>query len=42
MSHVSNSKGKGYCLVYLLMGIFFLCALVFMLYCRNSQLDFPK
>lgn len=40
MSEVSNSRGKGYCLVYLLMGIFFITALVFMLYCRNSQLDF--
>ncbi len=40
MSEVSNSRGKGYCLVYLLMGIFFITTLVFMLYCRNSQLDF--
>lgn len=41
MSEVSNSRGKGYCIVYLLMGIFFLTTLVFWLYC-NSSAGVPK
>lgn len=42
MENVTNSRGKGYCILYILMFLFFAIALVLMLYNRNSVLDFPK
>lgn len=42
MENISNTRGKGYCLLYLLMGIFFFVALVLMLYYRNFIMEFPK
>lgn len=40
MDEIKNSRGKGYCMLYLLMGLFFFTALVLMLYGRNSILQF--
>lgn len=42
MDNISNTRGKGYCMLYIFMGLFFFIALVLMLYNRNSILDFPK
>ena len=42
MENIPNSRGKGYCILYILMFLFFFTALVLMLYNRNSILDFPK
>lgn len=42
MENISNTRGKGYCLLYLFMGIFFFVALVLMLYYRNFVMEFPK
>lgn len=42
MSNITNSRGKGYCMLYLLMFLFFFMALVLMLCNRNYVLDFPK
>lgn len=42
MSDIKNTRGKGYCMLYLFMGLFFITALVLMLYNRNFILDFPK
>jgi len=42
MENISNSRGKGYCILYIFMGLFFFTALVLMLYNRNAILDFPK
>ena len=42
MENISNSRGKGYCILYIFMGLFFFTALVLMLYNRNFILDFPK
>jgi hypothetical protein len=41
MENIPNARGKGYCLLYLLMGIFFFVALVLMLYYRNFIMEFP-
>lgn len=40
MENISNSRGKGYCILYILMFLFFFTALVLMLYNRNSILTF--
>ncbi len=42
MENIQNSRGKGYCILYLFMGLFFFTALLLMLYHRNGILDFPK
>lgn len=42
MENIPNARGKAYCLLYLLMGIFFFVALVLMLYYRNFIMEFPK
>jgi len=42
MENIQNSRGKGYCILYIFMALFFLTALLLMLYNRNSILDFPK
>jgi hypothetical protein len=42
MDNIQNTRGKGYCMMYLLMFLFFVTALVLMLYNRNGILDFPK
>ncbi len=42
MANISNTRGKGYCILYILMVLFFLTAVVLMLYNRNFVLDFPK
>lgn len=42
MENVQNSRGKGYCLLYIFMFLFFLTALLLMLYNRSGIIDFPK
>jgi hypothetical protein len=42
MEEIQNSRGKGYCILYILMGLFFLTALILMLYGRSGVVDFPK
>jgi len=40
MENIQNTRGKGYCMLYLMMFLFFITALVLMLYNRNGVLDF--
>lgn len=40
MENIQNTRGKGYCMLYLLMFFFFFTALVLMLYFRSSILNF--
>jgi hypothetical protein len=40
MDNIQNTRGKGYCMLYLLMFLFFFTALVLMLYFRSSVLNF--
>ena len=40
MENITNSRGKGYCILYIIMGLFFITALVLMLYRRNFILEF--
>lgn len=42
MDNIQNTRGKGYCMLYLFMFLFFLIGLILMLYNRNTVLDFPK
>ncbi|MFN0214023.1 MAG: hypothetical protein ACKVT2_07185 [Saprospiraceae bacterium] len=42
MEDIKNSRGKGYCILYILMGLFFLTALLLMLYYRSYLLDFGQ
>lgn len=42
MDNIQNSRGKGYCILYIFMALFFLTALLLLLYNRNSILDFPR
>lgn len=42
MENIKNSRGKGYCLLYIFMGLFFLTALILMLYFRSSVLEFGR
>jgi hypothetical protein len=42
MQNITNPRGKGYCLLYLFMFLFFLTALILMLYHRNFVLDFTR
>jgi hypothetical protein len=40
MDDIKNSRGKGYCMLYLAMGLFFIISLVLMLYNRSGVLKF--
>ena len=40
MENIQNTRGKGFCILYLFMGLFFITALVLMLYKRSFILDF--
>lgn len=42
MENITNSRGKGYCILYIFMFLFFITALIMMLYNRNFVLDFMK
>jgi len=42
MDNIQNTRGKGYCIMYLVMFLFFIIALLLMLYNRNGILDFAK
>lgn len=42
MDNIQNTRGKGYCILYLLMFLFFLTAVIVMLYTRSGVLEFPK
>ncbi|MFN7327334.1 MAG: hypothetical protein ACK5SQ_12190 [Chitinophagales bacterium] len=42
MSDIKNTRGKGYCMLYLLMGLFFFISLVLMLCNRGEILDFAR
>jgi hypothetical protein len=42
MENIQNSRGKGYCILYIIMAFLFFTALLLMLYYRNGVLDFPK
>lgn len=42
MDNIQNTRGKGYCILYIFMALFLFSALLLMLYNRNSILDFPK
>ncbi|HMX40261.1 MAG TPA: hypothetical protein PK971_07530 [Saprospiraceae bacterium] len=40
MENIQNTRGKGYCILYLLMFLFFLSALIIMLFQRSGMVDF--
>lgn len=42
MENIQNSRGKGYCVLYIFMFLFLFTALVLMLYHRNTILDFAR
>jgi hypothetical protein len=42
MENIQNTRGKGYCMLYLFMFLFFFGALVLMLYNRSFVLDFTR
>lgn len=42
MDDIQNTRGKGYCMLYIFMGLFFLVSLLLMLYNRNFILDFTR
>lgn len=42
MDGIQNTRGKGYCLLYIFMGLFFLISLLLLLYNRNFILDFGR
>lgn len=42
MENIQNSRGKGYCILYIFMALFLFTALLLMLYSRSSVIDFPK
>lgn len=42
MDNIQNTRGKGYCILYILMGLFFFVGLILMLYMRSGVLEFPK
>lgn len=39
MENIQNTRSKGYCILYLLMFLFFITSLVLMLYFRSSVLE---
>ena len=42
MDNIQNTRGKGFCLMYLFMFLFFLTAVILMLYSRSGMVDFPR
>jgi len=42
MDDIKNTRGKGYCMLYIFMGLFFLMAVIFMLYNRSGVVDFGR
>lgn len=40
MDNIQNTRGKGFCIMYLLMFLFFLTAVILMLYNRSGVVDF--
>lgn len=42
MDNIQNTRGKGFCIMYLLMFLFFLTALILMLYGRSGMIDFAN
>lgn len=42
MDNIQNTRGKGYCILYLVMFLLFFTALVLMLCNRGSLVDFPR
>jgi len=42
MDNIQNTRGKGYCIMYLVMALFLITSLILMLYNRNGILDFAK
>jgi len=42
MDDIKNSRGKGYCMLYIFMGLFFLMAVILMLYNRSGVVDFGR
>lgn len=42
MENIQNTRGKGYCILYIIMGLFFLISLILMLYNRSGDLEFSK
>jgi hypothetical protein len=42
MDNIQNTRGKGYCILYLVMFLFLMTALMLMLYNRSGLLDFAR
>ncbi len=42
MENIQNSRGKGYCILYIFMALFFLTAIIIMLFNRSTMVDFPQ
>lgn len=42
MDNIQNTRSKGYCMMYLLMFLFFLTALIIMLFQRSGMVDFAQ
>lgn len=42
MDNIQNTRGKGYCMLYLAMFLFLITALVLMLYGRSGIVDFAR
>ncbi len=42
MDNIQDTRGKGFCMMYLLMFLFFLTAVIFMLYNRSGVIDFAR
>jgi hypothetical protein len=42
MDNIQNTRSKGYCMLYLGMALFFVIALLLMLYFRSFVLDFAR
>ena len=40
MDNIQNTRGKGFCIMYLLMFLFFLTAVILMLYNRSGVIDY--
>ncbi len=42
MDNIQNTRGKGYCILYLVMFLFLTTSLMLMLYNRSGLLDFAR
>jgi hypothetical protein len=42
MDGIKNTRGKGYCMLYLVMFLFFFGSLVYKLCSNGALVDFPK